>query len=163
MPKGDKINERERRFCVFYLEKYNGARAARKAGYSVKTAKEIAYHLLTKVHIKAYLKELLSNINIDEFLPGERLIKVLAAQIFTNVSEFYDEKRKLKNFKDLTEDQKAAIKKIDITKWKSDKASGKKQKIELYDKQKAIELIMKIKEMADGNDGDAPNFGEVII
>lgn len=163
MPRGDKINEKEKRFCVFYLEKYNGARAARKSGYSKDTARQIAYELLTKPHIKAYLKELLSNINIDEYLPGERLIKVLAAQIFVDASDYYNEDGTLKPFSKLTKDQRAAIQSLDITDWESDKASGQKRKLKLYDKQKAIDLIMKIKGLADGNDGNTPEFYEKIV
>ena len=45
-------------FCHEYVLDWNASRAARVAGYSEKTAKEIGCNLLTKVNIKAYIEEI---------------------------------------------------------------------------------------------------------
>jgi phage terminase small subunit len=47
------ITERQQRFVDEYLIDLNGAQAAIRSGYSKKTAKEMAYELLTRPHIKA--------------------------------------------------------------------------------------------------------------
>lgn len=52
------LNERQRRFCEYFAESCNGAEAARKAGYSKKTARQIANELLTKPDILKYVRQL---------------------------------------------------------------------------------------------------------
>jgi phage terminase small subunit len=47
-----KLEKRPRAFVLAYLESLNGTKAAKKAGYSVKTAAEMAYENLRKPHIK---------------------------------------------------------------------------------------------------------------
>ncbi len=47
-----KLTTKEQLFVMEYLACNNGAEAARRAGYSEHTAKEIAYENLTKPHIK---------------------------------------------------------------------------------------------------------------
>ena len=47
------LTDRQERFVVEYLATANGAEAARRAGYSEHTAKEIASENLTKPNVKA--------------------------------------------------------------------------------------------------------------
>lgn len=52
---GKKLNQRQKMFCKKYIEtKCNAAEAARLAGYSQKTARQIGSRLLTNVDILAY-------------------------------------------------------------------------------------------------------------
>lgn len=48
-----KLNRKQKRFIEEYAQNLNGAEAARKAGYSPKTAKNIASENLAKPHLKA--------------------------------------------------------------------------------------------------------------
>jgi phage terminase small subunit len=50
-----KLTERERKFVLFYCG--NATEAAKKAGYSKKTATEIGYENLRKPHVAAAIKE----------------------------------------------------------------------------------------------------------
>lgn len=52
------LNERQKRFCEYYVACGNAAESARKAGYSVKTARHQGYDLLTRPHIALYIREL---------------------------------------------------------------------------------------------------------
>lgn len=52
------MNERQRRFCEIYAACGNGARAAREAGYSERTARATAWELLTNPDILAYIRQL---------------------------------------------------------------------------------------------------------
>lgn len=54
------LNEKQKRFCDEYIVDYNATQAAIRAGYSGKTARNIASNLLTKVHIQKYIAELTS-------------------------------------------------------------------------------------------------------
>lgn len=50
------LNIRQARFVDEYLVDFNGAQAAIRAGYSANCAKEQAYDLLTRPHVKAAVR-----------------------------------------------------------------------------------------------------------
>lgn len=51
------LTEKQKRFCDEYLVDLNGTQAAIRAGYSKKTAKQIAQQNLTKLDIQEYIKK----------------------------------------------------------------------------------------------------------
>lgn len=51
------MNQRQRAFCEAYLKCGNAAEAARKAGYSARTAWSIGQRLLTNADIREYLAD----------------------------------------------------------------------------------------------------------
>lgn len=53
LPEFEPLNNRQKTFIYMYCQHFNGARAAREAGYSEKTANRIASENLTKLDIKA--------------------------------------------------------------------------------------------------------------
>jgi phage terminase small subunit len=52
-----KLSPKQKRFCDEYLVDPNGAAAARKAGYSEKSAKRIAIRVMELPQVKKYLQE----------------------------------------------------------------------------------------------------------
>ena len=72
----DKLTPKQKIFCEEYIIDWNASRAARDAGYSEKTAKDIGCENLAKPNIQAYIAEIqedlqkqagisrLSNLNI---------------------------------------------------------------------------------------------------
>jgi len=57
MPARRKLTERETRFIDLYLKCLTASKAAREAGYSIKTARSIAHELMRKPKIKAAIDE----------------------------------------------------------------------------------------------------------
>lgn len=55
-----KLTPKQEMFCREYLVDFNGAQAAIRAGYSVKTAKQAATENLTKPDVQLFLGELIS-------------------------------------------------------------------------------------------------------
>jgi phage terminase small subunit len=53
-----KLTQKQKIFCEEYIIDWNASRAARAAGYSEKTSKEIGCNLLTKVNIQEYIEEI---------------------------------------------------------------------------------------------------------
>jgi terminase small subunit len=51
------VNVRQQKFCDYYLQSGNATEAAKKAGYSEKTARAIGAENLTKLDIQKYLAE----------------------------------------------------------------------------------------------------------
>lgn len=55
------MNEKQKRFADYYIENPNATEAAKKAGYSEKTAEVQGSRLLTNVKVKDYVKERLES------------------------------------------------------------------------------------------------------
>lgn len=53
------LSPKQRAFCLEYLIDLNGTQAAIRAGYSQKTARQIADQLLSKLDIKEYVQSLM--------------------------------------------------------------------------------------------------------
>jgi phage terminase small subunit len=60
--KANVMTARQRLFCEYYIQSGNAAEAARKAGYSERSAKDIAFSNLEKDHIKKYIEKRLEDI-----------------------------------------------------------------------------------------------------
>ena len=81
----DKTNRQEI-FISEYLKCWNAAEAARRAGYSVKTAREIGYENLTKPDIQAEIKARLDAAHMS----ADEALVLLAAQARGDVAELMD-------------------------------------------------------------------------
>ena len=81
------MNQRQRLFCEHYARDPNGAKAAIAAGYSEKTARQIASDLLTKFDIREYIEELTREID-SELIADAREIQATWTEILrdTNAS-----------------------------------------------------------------------------
>jgi len=95
---------RQSRFIYFWLVHYNGARAAREAGYSANTAAEIAYENLRKPHIKAEIARLLREKTLSAEFVVARLGQMAMGEIPTKtvigpdgIKMHYDERTALEN------------------------------------------------------------------
>ena len=140
----DDLTEKQKTFCRQYVFDWNGARAARAAGYSEETAKEQASRLLTKVNIKAYIEHIQRDLAKLAQVSALRNVEELKKLAYTNLSDFKDGWMTEKDFQELTEDQKAALSEIQHTTKNFEGGSEKIVKFKLHDKMKAIEMINKM-------------------
>jgi len=85
-----KLTEKERIFCHQYIIDWNGARAARSAGYSQKTAKETGYENLTKPHIKQYISIIKNNLEEESGISKLRNLQELAKIAYSNIAHLHD-------------------------------------------------------------------------
>lgn len=53
------MTPKQKKFCEYYIQSGNAAEAARKAGYSEKTARNIGQENLTKPDIQAYIRQII--------------------------------------------------------------------------------------------------------
>ena len=131
-----KLTSRQRAFISYYLECWNASEAARKAGYSEKTARFIGSENLTKPYIREEIDRRLKALAIS----ADEVLARLQAQATASMSDFV-------SIRDVTHDavidlEKArqagklhVLKKISIT--------DKGLTIELYDAQAALVHIGK--------------------
>ena len=83
------LNNRQKAFAEEYIIDFNGARAARDAGYSEKTAREQASLILTNINIQAYMKHLMEKRAERVELTQDMIVKELMAIAFVDVKDFY--------------------------------------------------------------------------
>ena len=74
------LNQRQEMFCREYIKDLNGTQAAIRAGYSKKTADRMAYELLKKPEIQAFVlqskAERVEEVKIDANYVLKRLIEI---------------------------------------------------------------------------------------
>lgn len=150
------LTEKERRFCVYYCEKFNATYAAKKAGYSEKTAYIIGFENLRKPKIIAEVDRLktdLSELVAQMGITKAGIIAEHAKMAFCTMDSINNTWIERKAFNELPDDVKACIAEIDarvepktIT---APDGSIKTIKIEyvkvkLYDKQRSLDSISKM-------------------
>lgn len=69
------LNEKQKQFCEEFIIDFNGAQAAIRAGYSKRSAKQIAFEHLTKPDLQAYIKELIENRNERTRITQDEVIR----------------------------------------------------------------------------------------
>ena len=72
-----KLTERQKAFCDYYIETLNATEAARRAGYSEKTAKEIGCENLTKPNIQVYIQERMKQMGKERIASAEEVLEYL--------------------------------------------------------------------------------------
>ena len=79
------LNERQAKFCEFYIASGNGTDACLKAGYSKKSAKQIANILLKKDNIQEYINHLNEKLRSQRIADSveyqERLTQIIRGEL----------------------------------------------------------------------------------
>lgn len=75
----DGLTVKQRAFCDYYIETGNAAEAARRAGYSVRTARNIGSENLGKPHIQQYVERRLSEIESARIADASEVMKYLTS------------------------------------------------------------------------------------
>jgi len=152
----EKLTNKERIFCHQYIIDWNGARAAREAGYSEDSAKDIAYQNSTKLYIQQYIEFIKNDFEKECGISKTRQLNELSKIAYSSIAHLHNTWIELKDFELLTPEQKAGIESID-TKIETKKISfggGEESqdidteikfvKIKLYSKISAIQEINKM-------------------
>lgn len=71
------MSEKQRAFCDYYLESLNATEAAKKAGYSEKTARSTGCENLTKPNIKEYIEIRLAEMEAHRVADAEEVLQYL--------------------------------------------------------------------------------------
>jgi len=150
----EKLTEKERLFCHQYIIDWNGARAARAAGYSEESAKEIAHATLTKVHIKQYIDFIKNDFEKEAGISKLSQINELKKIAYSSIAHLHNTWIELKEFEALSDEQKECIESIDtkhetkqifnIEKEEKEDIHVNYVKIKLYSKLSAIDQINKM-------------------
>lgn len=159
------LDDRQEKFCHEYLKDFNATRAARDSGYAEKTARIQASDLLSRPNIQARIKEI-SQTAFEKLGgdPVERIIVELQLIAFGDIKDLMEWDKwsiKWKESKDLG-DKTRMIQEIS----ESTTSSGGSRKLKMYDKLKAMEMLMRyygiFKDPKDDDENDVPKQRVVI-
>ena len=132
-----RLTGKQKKFVEEYLVDHNGTQAAIRAGYSKKTANEIAAQNLAKVSIKSYLAEKQAIIQKKFDLSKETIIEELRRCGFANITDYLSFDANGVTFRDseqLSNEQKAAIAEVSQSVTKD----GGSMRIKLHNKIDAL-------------------------
>lgn len=139
------LKPKQRRFCEEYLIDLNGSAAAIRAGYSKKTSRIIAFELLTKPNILAYIQKLKEKRSERTEITADMVVAELAKIGFSNVQDYIRDGNLIQDLSKIDSKQAAAVSSIkkSITHFGSEKTEGTKEVVEfkLWDKVAALEKI----------------------
>lgn len=137
-----KLTPKQELFCQEYLKDMNGTAAAKRAGYSKRTAAEQACQILATPKIQERVNELkaarLERVQID----ADWVLKRIAAIADVDIAKAYDKGGQFLPIKEMPEDLRKTITGIDVYKDFTEGVEvGETRKIKLADKLKALELL----------------------
>ena len=135
-----KLSARQERFVEEYVIDLNATQAAIRAGYSVKTAKEIGAENLTKPYIQAAVGRIMAERSRRTGVTADRIILELAKLGFVNISDVAD-------FDDATvrdeanRNDTAAIQSVKVKRIPTDGGDIVERELKLHDKVKSLDLL----------------------
>ncbi len=139
-----KLSAKQKKFCEEYLIDLNGTQAAIRAGYSGKTANRIASRLLTKVDLQNYIQEQQKTIRERNKITIDELVQTLAEMVRFDIADLYNEDGSLKKLNEMSVSARKCISDLQTAEMiEKGSAIGLIQKVKTYNKQEAIEKLMK--------------------
>jgi phage terminase small subunit len=141
---------KRQRFVRQYMVDLNATRAAKRAGYSEKSAKEIAYEMMADAKVAAAISELLA---LEAGVTRSRVVQELARIAFADPADVMDVDEagnfSLRPFSEVSEDARAAIASIK----QKPNEHGEERELKLHDKLGALNILAR----ATGLLRDAPS------
>jgi len=155
------LRPKQKRFCEFYSIDFNTVQAYKRA-YGEDTKDHVcranASRLLTKDSIKAYLKELAADLEKTVGISRTKVLLELKKIAFSSIAHLHNTWIERKDFEKLTSEQKDCIAEIQtqVRTVIEDERPVQIEfiKVKLYDKQKAIDSIIKM--LGYSNESELP-------
>ena len=91
------LSPKQQKFCEFYISSGNATEAAKKAGYSEKTAREIARQNLTKLDIQNYIKELAEAVHKERIASAQEVLEFYSKVMADSKAQMKDRLRAAEN------------------------------------------------------------------
>ena len=136
----DNLTEKQRLFCIYYIQSFNGTQSAIKAGYAVSGAFVEANRLLKIAKVKTFLNELKQLYLVDDYMEGKMLIQRHQKIAFSDMNDFVDSNGSLK---ELSSTDGTLIKKVTCKITESEYGSTTSTTMELEDRSKSLDYLGK--------------------
>lgn len=140
-----KLTPKQEKFIDEYLKDLNGTQAAIRAGYSPRSANEMAARLLAKDSISSEIASRRQKLSDDCGITRERVVKEMARLAFLDIRKFFDDEGNPIHISKLDDDCAAAVNGFDVaTTGNSEIGVGQILKYKIPDKNKALDNLAKI-------------------
>jgi phage terminase small subunit len=83
----EKLTERQKKFCEYYVQSLNASEAAKKAGYSEKTAGAMGYENLKKPEIQEYIETIMKDLQSERVADAEEVLQYLTDVMRGNIRD----------------------------------------------------------------------------
>ncbi|WP_175999423.1 terminase small subunit [Burkholderia stabilis] len=147
-----KLTAKQQRFVDEYLVDLNASAAARRAGYSAKTAGQIGEHLLKKVEVQSSLAEAIKARRERTHITQDRVLRELSRIAFFDIRKLYNADGTLKRPDQLDDEAAAVLAGVDVVEQMTYTADGDGEltamptltkKAKVFDKTTALTLAMR--------------------
>ncbi len=133
------LSPKERRFVAEYLKDQNATQAAKRAGYSAKTAQQQGSRLLLKVVVRDAVDAKLAKIESKSALTAELVRAKVLAMLTFDPRKAFNADGTMKGVSQMTDDIAIALAGIEV-----DDSQGDVKKIKFTDRIRAADLAAKI-------------------
>ena len=156
------LNNKQLRFIDEYLIDFNATQAAIRAGYAKRSASEQGYDLLRKPQIQESIQAKQKELANKAGITRERIIAEIARIAFSDIRKLFTEGGTLKAIHALDDETAGALAGVDVI-MSGGGIPETTKKIKLWDKNNALEKLLKHLGMDDGKpateDKDKPSAG----
>lgn len=139
-----KLTPKQERFCQEYIIDLNGTQAAIRAGYSEKTAVEIASQNLIKLNIQAFINKLIAERSKRTEITADMVIREMAKIGMLNHQDYIGEGNEILDISKISRDKAAAVESIQKTVTTTKEGvETVSVKIKLFNKNVALDQLAK--------------------
>lgn len=133
------LTAKEACFVDEYLIDLNATQAAIRAGYSPKTARQIASRLLSKANISAAIACAMAERSKRTGVTQDRVINELAKVAFLKMTDVVDAEGRIRD--DATDEDRACIESIKYKSSTTDMGVSEEREVKVSSKLKALEML----------------------
>ncbi|MGD9599913.1 MAG: terminase small subunit [Steroidobacteraceae bacterium] len=164
----DGLNDKQRAFCAEYIVDLNGTAAAKRAGYSEKTARAIAQELLVRPQVVAKVQALMDERANRTQVTADRVITEVARLAFADLRKLFDPLNgELLPPAQWPDELAAAVASIEVEELMGGTGPERVQigwtkKVKLWDKPKSLEMLGRhLKLWVERHEHTGPNGGPI--
>lgn len=156
-----RLTDKQKRFVTEYLVDLNATAAARRAGYSEKTACEQAARLLANVKVQSAVQTAMAKRESRTEITQDKVLREYARIAFFDPRKLFDDEGNPKHITELDDDTAAALAGLDVIKEiDEDGVVTYTKKYKISNKLHALEGVGKHLGMFDGSGGTKPEARE---
>lgn len=161
MPR-DKLTPKQQRFVEEYLVDLNATAAAIRAGYSEKTARQVASQNLSKLNIQAAIAEAKANRSERTGIDADRTLTELGCIAYSDIRKMFTEDGRIKPLAELDPETAAAIASYEIVERNiGDGEVERVHKVKFWDKNSALQKVMQHLGLFEKDNRQQNPFGQL--
>lgn len=145
---GGPLTDKQRAFCAEYLVDLNATAAAKRAGYSAKTAKSTGFQNMERADVRAEIQRLMDERSQRTDVTIDSVIREVARLAFSDVRKLFDDKGAMLPISEWPDGMAAAVASVEVDELfegfgENRIQVGYTKKVKIWDKPKSLEMLGK--------------------